>query len=438
MKTLFTTLLIVLVSLTFAQTNDIVVFSESGAEFTLFVNSIKQNEEPRANVKAKDLKGENFVLRMEFVDESIPKMTKKIWTESKDVELTAVIKQNKKGKYVLRYMGETPKNPDTDIYTDDSYVNYEDPEADSGPDMTTETSYSNDVNTSDSQPSDYSDDNINITMDISADDNGMSLETGVGEETVSLDVSADENGMSLETGAGDETVTLEVTADENGMSIETGVGDETVSLDVHADENGMSISTGTGEESVSMDINIDTNGRDFEPDHNNSETVTTVDTQVEESSDGNSYHYSSTTTTTTTSSSSSSSTSGNVDFFNDSADDDFENDDFFNEGEETNVASTKCDFAMSSSDFNSAKQSFNKKSWEDDKLEFAKNTSQSSCMTSEQIRDMAKMFDFESTRLEFAIFAYDYAFDKANYSKVNEVFDFEMTIDELEEAISKK
>ncbi len=59
-------------------------------------------------------------------------------------------------------------------------------------------------------------------------------------------------------------------------------------------------------------------------------------------------------------------------------------------------------------------------------------------MTSEQIRDMANLFDFEASKLEFAIFAYDYAYDKSNYSKVNEVFTFEMTIEELEEEINKK
>ena len=44
-----------------------------------------------------------------------------------------------------------------------------------------------------------------------------------------------------------------------------------------------------------------------------------------------------------------------------------------------------------------------------------------------------KLFSHESTRLEFAVFAYDYAYDKDNYYKVYKAFEFEMSIDELKE-----
>jgi hypothetical protein len=51
------------------------------------------------------------------------------------------------------------------------------------------------------------------------------------------------------------------------------------------------------------------------------------------------------------------------------------------------------------------------------------------------------LFDFESTRLTFAKFAYKYTFDKGNYYKVNDAFQFESSIEELNqftrEGISK-
>ena len=44
-------------------------------------------------------------------------------------------------------------------------------------------------------------------------------------------------------------------------------------------------------------------------------------------------------------------------------------------------------------------------------------------------------FDFESTKLEYAKFAYDFTYDKGNYFKVNDAFDFESSIEELDEYI---
>ena len=51
-----------------------------------------------------------------------------------------------------------------------------------------------------------------------------------------------------------------------------------------------------------------------------------------------------------------------------------------------------------------------------------------------------QLFNFESSRLEFAKFAYPYTFDQGNYYKLNDAFQFESSIDELNEFVknSKK
>lgn len=368
MKNLITILFLFLVGTSFAQTIDIVVFSEAGDNFTLFVNSIKQNEEPRANVKAKDLNGENFSLRIEFMDGSIPTLTKNIWTENKDIELTAIIKQNKKGKYVLRYMGETPKNPDTDIYSEESYVVYEDPEEDNN----------------------VTDESTNTTS-----------ETITTTTTVTTDhVEGDNIDMN-------ETVSMNISAGEDGMSVDVGAGEDNVSMDISVSENGMDVSTGTDEENISMSFSVNASG-------------TNTGTEVTETS----------TTTTTTTYSTSSSVSTSDDIYGESME--MDNEIVYDQ------PTTRCSFAMTSSEFKEASESVESKTFDDDKLLIAKQICQSNCMTSEQIRDMNKIFSFEDNRLEFAKFAYDYVYDTSDYYKVYDSFEFDMTIEELNEYLENR
>ncbi len=389
MKNIFTLLLLVVALSGFGQTIDLVVFSETGDEFTLFVNSIKQNEDPRANVKAKDLKGESFVLRIEFKDESIPKMTKNIWTESKDVELTAVVKQNKKGKYVLRYMGETPKNPETDIYTEDNYVVYEDPETDSEPD------YSNEV----------VEETVVTTTVTTEHVEGDNIEMSDQDMNVSMDVSAGEDGMSVSVSDGEEVVNFDLSVSENGMNVSTGTEEENVNIDFSVSGTGMDVDSGTDDENVNISFNVDANGMG-------------TDTEVTET-------YSSTTVTTTTTT-----TSTNV----------VSPDEIHGEVIETQEvpANSRCAFAMSDSEFEDALALVKDETFEDDKFSFAKDICKANCMTSAQVRDMNNAFDFEDTKLDFAKFAYDYVYDIEKYYLVKTSFTFSMSKEELDEYLENK
>ncbi|NSW45442.1 MAG: DUF4476 domain-containing protein [Bacteroidales bacterium] len=92
-----------------------------------------------------------------------------------------------------------------------------------------------------------------------------------------------------------------------------------------------------------------------------------------------------------------------------------------------------CANPMSDVDFQSAKKSIASKSFEDSKLTTAKQIVSSNCMLSSQVKEIMDVFGFESSRLEFAKYAYKYTYDKNNYFKVNEGFKFESSIDELNE-----
>lgn len=92
---------------------------------------------------------------------------------------------------------------------------------------------------------------------------------------------------------------------------------------------------------------------------------------------------------------------------------------------------TGCAWPMSDGDFASAQNSIKSKSFEDSKLTMAKQIFDHNCLLSSQVRDIMSTFDFEATRLDFAKYAYGRTFDIGNYYKVNDVFDFETSISDL-------
>lgn len=94
-----------------------------------------------------------------------------------------------------------------------------------------------------------------------------------------------------------------------------------------------------------------------------------------------------------------------------------------------------CRSAMPSGEFDSAKRSITSKSFEDSKFTLAKQITKANCLSAVQVKEIMQAFDFEETRLDFAKFAYDYTVDQSNYYKVNDAFQFEMTIEELDEYI---
>lgn len=94
-----------------------------------------------------------------------------------------------------------------------------------------------------------------------------------------------------------------------------------------------------------------------------------------------------------------------------------------------------CAWPMNDADFRSAKSSIQSKSFSDSKMTMAKQVLNSNCMTSAQVKEIIQTFDFEEDKLDFAKYAYGYTYDISNYYKVNDAFDFESSIEELNEYI---
>ena len=90
-----------------------------------------------------------------------------------------------------------------------------------------------------------------------------------------------------------------------------------------------------------------------------------------------------------------------------------------------------CQTPMSNSDFESAKESISSKGFDESKLTIAKQIIGSNCMLCSQIKDIMGLMSFEQTKLDLAKFAWNHNLDKGNYYKLNDAFNFEASINEL-------
>lgn len=92
-----------------------------------------------------------------------------------------------------------------------------------------------------------------------------------------------------------------------------------------------------------------------------------------------------------------------------------------------------CPWPMAEADFIQAKQSIESKTFEDSKLTIAKQIAGSNCLLCSQVKEIMLLFTYESTKLEFAKYAFPFTLDQGNYFRVNDAFTYESSIDELNE-----
>ena len=329
-----------------AQRTDVTFFSEFGESFTVYVDGVKMNETPAANVKAESLNKDFFQVRVDFEDQSLPDFTANGGAQLGNSN-TLIIKRNRKGKFVLRMQSVTPIS---EAITMEEDVPPPPPPAPAKP-------------TQSAQPASPSRTAVTMTVDAPS-----TTSTSTTTTTTTTTVKSPETEEKVD-------IKMEV----------PGVG-VTISMD------------GT---SIDMDVE-------------ESETTTT------------------TTTTTITSSETTMTTDTEV-------------------VEVGNAKLTKpapaipgyngqigCDWPMTDGDLDAMKRSISSKDFEDSKFTIAKQATRSKCLKAEQVAEIMKLFDFEETKLDYAKYAYDYTYDQDNYYLVNDSFEFEFTIDELNEYLENK
>jgi hypothetical protein len=97
-----------------------------------------------------------------------------------------------------------------------------------------------------------------------------------------------------------------------------------------------------------------------------------------------------------------------------------------------------CPHPMDIADFDMMKQTISSKDFESTRLSIAKQVLQENCLFASQVTEVLTLFDFENTKLEFAKYAYGYTYDTGNYFKVNDAFEFESSVQELNNYISSR
>lgn len=107
-------------------------------------------------------------------------------------------------------------------------------------------------------------------------------------------------------------------------------------------------------------------------------------------------------------------------------------------GENTGTSSAAEPVSMDDLDFEDYLAAIKAKTFEDSKQSTAEAPLKAGAMLSAgQIARVMKAFDFESTRVDFAVFAHPHCGDPQNYYKTHGAFEFELSIDELNEAIGQ-
>jgi len=90
---------------------------------------------------------------------------------------------------------------------------------------------------------------------------------------------------------------------------------------------------------------------------------------------------------------------------------------------------------MNPNDFSRAISVIQKESFEDSKLNTAKQMTSNNRLCVSQIIQICGLFSFENTKLDYAKYAYRFCVDQNNYYQVNEVFTYSSSKDELRKYI---
>ena len=131
-----------------------------------------------------------------------------------------------------------------------------------------------------------------------------------------------------------------------------------------------------------------------------------------------------TSTTTTTTTTTSSSSNSNYDH---------------NSDRNNNRDSRNCNgWPMNSTDFAAALKTISNSSFDETKLTTAKSIASNNCLSSDQVVKICNLFSFEDNKLAFAKHAYKHTTDRKNYFKVNDVFSFSSSKEELSKFVSEE
>jgi hypothetical protein len=100
--------------------------------------------------------------------------------------------------------------------------------------------------------------------------------------------------------------------------------------------------------------------------------------------------------------------------------------------------SAGCENPMPEPDFIASLAGVSAHPFEGSQLSAAKKMAETHCLRVSQVKEVIYIFNMESSRLSFAKFAYDFTYDKEDYSSVKDALHSEKSKTELEKFISSK
>jgi len=183
MRKLTLSLLIIMVSATIAFSqpmSNLVFFSDDGNPFYVVMNGIKENQSAQTNVKIPNLTAPAYKVKIIFEDKTIPGVEKNVYTKP-DMEVTYVIKQNKKGENVLRYYSEAPAVFET---VEEIVVN-------------NHTDANNNVHTDVFVHEEVHDNSGGVHIDVNVNESGISYNVETDEGSVNVNANVDVSGTNI-------------------------------------------------------------------------------------------------------------------------------------------------------------------------------------------------------------------------------------------------
>jgi hypothetical protein len=388
----------------FAQTNnDIVVFAEDPLPFYLILNGVKQNDKPETNVKIVGLNIDRANLKVVFENNSIAPISKNVWLAGVEGEVhdnmivTLRIVKTKKA-YKLKWFGEVGKNNVTTV--------------NSQPTVATQTVQSPPTTTT------------VVTQTVQS----PPPTTTVVQETVTTTTTTDnpENAnVNVSMGGAGINMSVNVNENTNQQHVQqTNTNPENVSFNMSVNVN-----DNTGfDENANVNMNMNMNDGVSVNDNVNMNTNMNVSGVNMDDVETTSYNSTTTTTTTTTTgwAGDTQSTTTNT------------NSGWANGG---NSATNTNSYAVNDCEVqnvNSVLNAIENESFKSDKMMVAKQATKSKCLSVDQIKQVMEKFTFEDSKLEFAKNAYSNCSNKDDYYLLNEAFTFSSSKSELNKYISNQ
>ncbi len=95
-------------------------------------------------------------------------------------------------------------------------------------------------------------------------------------------------------------------------------------------------------------------------------------------------------------------------------------------------------YCMSGGNFSQALTTIKNQSFAETQVKTAKQVANVNCVSVDQIIQIVNTFSFEENKVDFAKYAYDHCTDPKNYFKINDVFSFSSSVDELSDFVQSR